>query len=355
MGSSPKGLQMFERTGAEFRQASAWNPSESGKRKSRGVSSTSCLRRDISRAQAQQEVLVYGLGDRKRATKGQQWEQHPIRAVGCTDWRGSTGKHTNLPWHKGNKPQLPCRGSLSKTRDASCSQVNAHPTIRPICSLTTAEFQDAALALGPSQAVQRKASLVHGTGFGVASALHPVGSNAECPQWAFRGWKESPRCTEPNQSKRERGKAAGWRKAIWHPLVWRSEKSSSLLAQRCFSPPHRLPVPAGSVSSAPFNYHPLEQGTKVISASDISSWWACRVPGQPERVGLIRRSYTAQRGFKGHFQSFGDLAWLRVKKCQCQGIRATITRSTTCAGLGIKANLSQGTYWEIKHVAVGQP
>lgn len=97
VGSSPKGLQMSKRTGAEFRQASAWNASESSKKEIQRsefsllpLIGTSPEHRNNKRSL----FVVWGTGKRasnESSIPSERW---------CTDWRGSTGRHMNLWTYK---------------------------------------------------------------------------------------------------------------------------------------------------------------------------------------------------------------------------------------------------------------
>lgn len=99
--------------------------------------------------------------------KSQQWEQHPCEVPSCFVLMGKGTREAHKPTKAcGVTPNgtLGIRGragggwhhhlgTMSKMRDASCTQNNKLPTINPICSLCTTSSQGS--TSGPSAPCRR--------------------------------------------------------------------------------------------------------------------------------------------------------------------------------------------------------
>lgn len=188
----------LKRRGAEFRQTTTWNATIWKKQEGdpdRWVQPPA-LGKDITRPQAQ-EVLVCGPEGREKDYKEPATRAASHQSCGMCWLEGYTGRHMNPPRHRGHNPQLSScggwgqlpssqpLGSLPKTRDPSCHQVKAHPTINPICCLAAVNFKQQ-LWLWDQASLHRGGHRISMARISGWSALcHSVSSKAVRIQGAF--------------------------------------------------------------------------------------------------------------------------------------------------------------------------
>lgn len=202
-------------------------------------------------------------GPGKMATRSQQGEQHPNTAVGYAVWKGYTGGTWTCHGTGGTTPSVPAGEPEDSCSHPSLGSPRRSSGTRPATSSRHIP-QTTRFTVWPLLNFKQQlwlwdgASLCRGHHMSMARVL---GWSVPCRravhvQQAFKGVEGAPSiCTKPNLSSPVRRKAAARRKAIWHPLVWCSEKSLSVPRPSPYlSFPHNhtgCPCPQAHFSSAP--------------------------------------------------------------------------------------------------------